>query len=64
MRNLEMQTENGRHTLEGRIGLSGDHALAVHEKSEHTRLENLLKLAGLDYPLTGWFEMRLSSAGR
>lgn len=56
VRNLEMQTENGRHTLEGRIGLSGDHALAVHEKSEHTRLENLLKLAGLDYPLTGWFE--------
>lgn len=53
---VTVDTETGWHTLSGTVGLSGDHALALHETSEHTRIENLLKLAGLDYPVTGWIQ--------
>lgn len=49
-----MDTETGAHTLTGRIGLTGPHALDLHETSLHTRIENLLHLAGSNVPVTGW----------
>ncbi len=51
---MKMDTETGAHTLTGRIGLSGGHALDLHETSLHTRIENLIHLAGLTAPVTGW----------
>lgn len=53
---VKLETKTGEHTLSGSVGLSGEHALALSEKTEHTRIENILKLAGLDYPLTGWLD--------
>ena len=63
IRRLQMDTETGRHSLTGRIGLSGDHALSLAEESDHTRIENILKLAGLDYPVTGWMKNQVSIGG-
>lgn len=58
-----MDTATGRHTLEGRIGLQGDHALELTERSEHTRIENVLRLADIDAPLTGWFQNETTVTG-
>lgn len=51
---VHMDTETGSHSLSGRIGLAGPHALDLHETSLHTRIENLLHLAGSNVPVTGW----------
>lgn len=63
IRRAEMETQTGRHTLTGRIGLSAPHPLEIEEKSEHTRIENVLKLAGIDAPLTGWFQNETTIRG-
>lgn len=52
----EMTTMTGQHQLSGRIALSGDHELDLKEVSEHTRIENILNLAGIHAPLTGWIQ--------
>lgn len=51
---MKMETDTGAHTLSGRIGLGGPHSLDLYETSRHTRIENILHLAGLDTPVTGW----------
>lgn len=58
-----MDTATGRHTLTGRIGLHGEHALDLTERSEHTRIENVLRLAGIDAPVTGWFQNETTVTG-
>ena len=53
----------GTHTLSGTVGLSGAKELNLKEKTEKARLENVLKLAGLDVPLTGFFDNEMTIAG-
>ncbi len=53
----------GTHTLSGTVGLSGAKALNLKEKTEKARLENVLKLAGIDVPLTGFFDNEMTITG-
>ena len=53
----------GTHTLVGAIGLSGAKELNLKEKTEKSRLENVLKLAGIDVPLTGFFDNEMTITG-
>lgn len=63
IQNAVMETAFGRHTLNGRVGLSGGHALELEETSEHTRIENILRLADIDAPVTGWIQNETSLRG-
>lgn len=52
----EMEAETGRHSLSGRVGLTGAHPLELSEKSELTRIEDILQLVDVRAPLTGWIQ--------
>lgn len=60
---LDAETATGTHSLTGTVGIGGDHALALTEKSEHTRIENILKIIGADYPVTGWIQNETEIGG-
>ena len=60
---MTMKGPEGNHTLQGTIGLSGDHALGLTVKTEKTRIESLLSIAGLSYPVTGWMENTMDIKG-
>ncbi len=53
----------GTHTLSGSVGLMGEKILDLTEKTEKARLENVLKLAGIDVPLTGFFDNEMKITG-
>ena len=63
VKRLTADTDTGRHTLQGRIGLTGSRALSLQEESDNARIENLLSLAGLSYPVTGWVKNSVSIGG-
>lgn len=64
---LEIQarcsTQNGTHSILGTIGLNGDHELNLKIDFNHVRLEDLLPLAHLSYPATGWLNNSLTVRG-
>lgn len=53
----------GTNTIEGSVGLSAPHALNLSVKTDKTRIETLLSLAHLPYPVTGWIENTLTIQG-
>lgn len=63
VRRLTADTDTGRHSLSGRIGLTGSRQLSLREESDHARMENLLPLAGLSYPVTGWVKNSVTIGG-
>ena len=52
-----------RHHLSGTVGLSEDHALNLRVDSEKVRMEQVLSLAELSYPVTGWVENTMTIGG-
>ncbi len=60
---LSWKGEEGNHTAEGTIGLANDHPLHLTVKTEKTRIEHLLSLAGLSQPVTGWIENTMTIGG-
>lgn len=60
---LAVKGPEGNHTLQGTIGLSAPHPLALTVKTEKTRIEHLLSLADLSYPVTGWIENTMDIKG-
>lgn len=52
-----------RHHLSGTVGLSGDHDLSLRADSEKVRIERVLSIAGLSYPVTGWVENTMTIGG-
>ncbi len=53
----------GTHRVSGSVGLSGEKRLDLTEKTERARIENVLKAAGLDVPLTGFFDNEMTVTG-
>ena len=54
---------SGHHRVSGTIGMDAPHAINLSVKTSQTRIESLLSLADLDYPLTGWISNDLSLTG-
>ena len=54
---------SGHHSISGTIGISAPHDMNLSVKTKETRIETLLSLAGLDYPVTGWISNDLSLTG-
>lgn len=54
---------SGHHRVSGTIGMDAPHAIHLSVKTSQTRIESLLSLADLDYPLTGWISNDLSLTG-
>ena len=53
----------GNHDVEGTIGVSSPHPMNLTVKTDNTRIENLLSMANLDYPVTGWISNELRLTG-
>ena len=53
----------GTHTMSGTVGLTGEKELNLTEKTVEARLENVLKLANIDVPLTGFFQNEMTITG-
>lgn len=60
---LSVKGPEGNHTLQGTIGLAAPHSLSLTVKTEKTRIEHLLSLANLSYPVTGWIENTMDIKG-
>jgi autotransporter translocation and assembly factor TamB len=54
---------SGTHTIKGTIGTAAPHEMNLSVKTEKTRIESLLSLAELDYPVTGWISNDLTVTG-
>lgn len=54
---------SGHHTVTGTIGTGAPHPMNLSVKTEKARIESLLSLAGLEYPVTGWISNDLSLTG-
>lgn len=63
LHSVKVQNGEGMHSLSGNIGLDAPHALSLKIRTEKARIENLMKLAGLSYPVTGWIENELTVGG-
>lgn len=59
----EMETDTGAHQISGRIELGGQHALDLWGQSEKVRIEDILKLADVRAPVTGWIKNEVSIRG-
>ena len=59
----KLTLSEGVHQISGSVGLSGAHALSLTEKTEHARIENVLKLTGIAAPVTGWFDNTVTIGG-
>lgn len=55
--------DSENHTVKGTIGIAEPHNLNLSIKTEKSRIEDLLRLAQLDYPVTGWIENDMSVSG-
>ncbi len=60
---LTLKDPEGNHTIKGVVGLTAPHDLQLTVTSEKTRIEHLLSLANLDYPVTGWIENTMTIGG-
>lgn len=63
LHSVKIWNSEGMHSLSGNIGLDAPHALSLKIRTEKARIENLMKLAGLSYPVTGWIENELTVGG-
>lgn len=54
---------SGNHDIHGTIGISAPHSMNLSVKTEKTRIESLLSLADLHYPVTGWMNNELTISG-
>lgn len=60
---VEIKDKEGKHIINGFIGTGDDHAIGLHIKSKKIRIEDLLKMGDLSYPVTGWVENTLHVTG-
>lgn len=60
---ISMEGPAGNHSVSGTVGISAPHEMALTVKTNKTRIENLLSLADLDYPVTGWVSNTLHVTG-
>lgn len=60
---LMFKGPKGQHTLSGTIGIAAPHALQLQMKTEKARIEDLLSVADLSYPVTGWMENTMTIGG-
>lgn len=63
LHSVKVQNSEGKHLLDGNIGLDAPHSLSLKIRTEKTRIESLMNLAGLTYPVTGWIENNLTVEG-
>ena len=56
---VEIKDKEGKHIVNGYIGTDDDHVLSLNVKSKKIRIEDLLKMGNLSYPVTGWIENTL-----
>ncbi len=54
---------SGVHKVSGYVGLEQQHSLELHVESSNIRIENLLSMASLSYPVTGWIENKMDITG-
>lgn len=60
---LILKNNEGSHKVTGLIGLDEQHSLNLKITSEKIRIENILKMADLTYPVTGWIENTMTVTG-
>lgn len=60
---VEIKDKEGKHIVNGFIGTDDDHVLNLNIKSKKIRIEDLLKMGNLSYPVTGWIENTLHVNG-
>lgn len=53
----------GSHHIKGTVGLETPHELNLRIESEKIRIESILKMAGMSYPVTGWVENTVNVTG-
>ncbi len=61
--NATVTLSEGTHHISGSVGLTGEKTLSLTEETKHARIENILKLVGLDVPVTGWFDNKVTIGG-
>lgn len=60
---LQARNGEGSHSVSGSIGMDAPHKLSLKIRTDKTRIEDLMGLAGLDYPVTGWMANDLTITG-
>ena len=52
--NLDWKSTEGNHQVSGSVGIYGPYPMNITIKTDKTRIEKLLALADMSYPVTGW----------
>ena len=60
---LVWKNGEGSHRVKGIVGLETPHELNLKIESEKIRIESILKMAGMSYPVTGWVENTVNVTG-
>ena len=60
---LVWKNGEGSHHIKGTVGLETPHELNLRIESEKIRIESILKMAGMSYPVTGWVENTVNVTG-
>ena len=60
---LVWKNGEGSHHVKGTVGLETPHELNLRIESEKIRIESILKMAGMSYPVTGWVENTVNVTG-
>lgn len=63
LHNVTWTTEDGSHIISGTLGFSKDSPVNLTVTSKKARIEELLRAAGLAYPVTGWINNELHVIG-
>ena len=60
---VTIKKDDGTHVINGFVAMNKEHDLDLNIKSEKIRIENLLAMGNLSYPVTGWIENTLHVKG-
>jgi translocation and assembly module TamB len=60
---MKWQGASGNYEITGTIGMAAPHSMNLSVKTNKTRIESLLSLADLHYPVTGWMNNELTLTG-
>lgn len=60
---LNVAGASGNHEVSGTIDIH-NYDMNIKVKTDKARIENLLSIAGLDYPVTGWISNELTVTGK
>ena len=58
-----MEKRGRQSSCKGTVGLETPHELNLRIESEKIRIESILKMAGMSYPVTGWVENTVNVTG-